>query len=162
MRQKVTGSLVWTPEPNSQRAGTFGDVASQFYVAMEGEVTAAIDNDSRSRAGTCAQEGSKTYAIKDLPPAARQYLVLEVAADGRYRMMLGMVSMFLQFQATQKCSSRMPGPNNNGKVNVNSVGIVIGQQEGRITEQGIAGQTPQPIVFGVLSYIGEWQFKKIQ
>ncbi len=162
MRQKVTGRLVWTPEANSQRTGTFGDVASQFYVATEGEVTAAIDNDSRSRAGTCAQEGSKTFAIKDLPPAARQYLVLEVAADGRYRMMLGMVSMFLQFQATQKCSSFMPGPNNNGKVNVNSVGIVIGQQEGRITEQGFAGQTPQPIVFGVLSYTGEWQFKKIQ
>jgi len=161
MRQKVTGRLVWSPEQNSGNAGTFGDVASQFYVPMEGEITAAIDNDSRSRAGSCEQEGSKTFAIKDLPPAARQYLVLEVAADGRYRMMLGMVSAFLQFEATQKCSSRMPGPRGNGKVNVNSVGIVIGQQDGRVTEEGVAGRTAQPIVYGPLSYTGEWRFRQI-
>jgi hypothetical protein len=158
-RQKVTGRLVWTPEQNSRRTGTFGDVPSQFYVPTEGEITASIDSEGRSRAGTCAQEGSKTFAIKDLAPGARQYLVLEVAADGRYRMMLGMVSMFLQFEATQKCSSRVPGGNT--KVNVNSVGIVIGQQDGHVTDEGLAGQTAQPIVYGVHSYTGGWQFKKM-
>ena len=160
-RQKVTGRLVWTPEPNSRRAGTFGDVPSQFYVATDGEITAAIENEGSSRAGSCAQEGSKTFAVKDLPPGAHQYLVLEVAADGRYRMMLGMVSSFLQFEAAQKCTGRVPGANRNAKINVNSVGIVIGQQDGRITDEGVAGQTAQPIVFGVLSYTGEWQFKKM-
>jgi len=163
MRQKVTGRLLWTPEQNSGRAGTFGDVASQFYVPTEGEITAAIDNDNRSRADSCAQEGSKTFAIKDLPPAARQYLVLEVAADGRYRMMLGMVSAFLQFEASQRCSGRVaPVPGGNGKINVNSVGIVIGQQDGRVTDEGVAGQTTQPIVYGPLSYTGEWRFKRTQ
>jgi hypothetical protein len=162
-RQKVTGRLVWTPEQNSLRARTFGEVPSQFYVATEGEITAAIDNNNRSRAGSCAQEGSKTFAIKDLPPVARQYLVLEVAADGRYRMMLGMVSAFLQFEARQRCSSpmgRVPGGNTN--VNVNSVGIVIGQQDGRVTDEGVVGQTAQPIMYGPLSYTGEWRFKKTQ
>jgi len=160
-RQKVTGKLVWSPEQNSARARTFGEVPSQFYVATEGEITASIDNDNRSRAGSCAQEGSKTFAIKDLPPAARQYLVLEVAADGRYRMMLGMVSAFLQFEASQRCSSPMGRvPGGNTKINVNSVGIVIGQQDGRVTDDGVAGQTAQPIVYGPLSYTGEWRFKK--
>jgi len=162
MRQKVTGRLVWTPETNASRARSFGEVASQFYVATEGEITASIDNDSRSRAGSCAQEGSKTFAIKDLPPAARQYLVLEVAADGRYHMMLGMISMFLQFEATQRCSGRVaPVPGGNSRINVNSVGIVIGQQDGRVTDEGVAGKTAQPIVYGPLSYTGEWHFKKI-
>ena len=158
-RQKVTGRLVWTPEQNSARAGTFGDVPSQFYVPSEGEITVSIDNDNKSRAGSCVQQGSKTFAFKDLAPGARQYLVLEVASDGRYRMMLGMVSMFLQFEATQKCSIRVPGAN--GKIPVNSVGIVIGQQEGKVTDTGVAGQTERPIVFGPLSYTGVWQFKKI-
>jgi hypothetical protein len=158
-RQKVTGRLVWTPEQNSRRAGTFNEVPSQFYAATEGEITASIDNEGRSRAGSCAQEGSKTFAIKDLPPGAHQYLVLEVAADGRYRMMLGMISAFLQFEATQKCSGRVPG--GNAKVNVNDVGIVIGQQDGRIIDEGFAGQTAQPIVLGPHSYTGGWQFKKM-
>ena len=158
-RQKVTGRLVWTPEQNSPRGGTFGDVSSQFYVPTDGEITVSIDNEGKSRAGSCVQEGSKTFAIKDLAPGARQYLVLELAADGRYRMMLGMVSAFLQFEATQRCSGRVPGGNR--KVNVNSVGIVIGQQDGRVTDEGVAGQTAQPIVFGPLSYTGGWQFKKI-
>lgn len=53
------------------------------------------------------------------------------------------------------------GPRGNGKVNVNSVGIVIGQQDGRVTEEGVAGRTAQPIVYGPLSYTGEWRFKRI-
>jgi len=158
-RQKVTGRLVWTPEQNSARAGTFGDVPSQFYVPSDGEITVSIDNDNKSRAGSCVQQGSKTFAFKDLAPGARQYLVLEVASDGRYRMMLGMVSMFLQFEAMQKCSIRVPGAN--AKIPVNSVGIVIGQQEGQVTDTGVAGRTEQPIVFGPLSYTGVWQFKKM-
>jgi hypothetical protein len=55
----------------------------------------------------------------------------------------------------------MRGPNGNKRVNINSVGIVIGQQDGRVTDEGIAGQTTQPIVYGPLSYTGEWQFKKL-
>ena len=125
----------------------------------DGEITVSIDNDNKSRAGSCVQQGSKTFAFKDLAPGARQYLVLEVASDGRYRMMLGMVSMFLQFEAMQKCSIRVPGAN--AKIPVNSVGIVIGQQEGQVTDTGVAGRTEQPIVFGPLSYTGVWQFKKM-
>jgi hypothetical protein len=159
LRQKVTGRLVWMPEQNSQRAGTFADAPSQFYVATDGEITASIDNDNRSYAGTCTAKGSKTFALKDLPPGARQYLVLEVTADGRYRMMLGMVSYFLKFDATQRCTGLVRVPDQ--KTNVNSVGIRIGQQDGRVGDEGVVGQIQPPIVDGPLSYTGEWRFKKI-
>jgi hypothetical protein len=159
LRQKVTGRLVWMPEENSQRAGTFADAPSQFYVATDGEITASIDNENRSFGGTCTAKGSKTFALKDLPPGARQYLVLEVTADGRYRMMLGMVSYFLQFDATQRCTGRVRVPDQ--KTNVNSVGIRIGQQDGRVSDEGIVGQIQPSIVNGPLSYTGEWQFKQI-
>jgi hypothetical protein len=162
--QKVSGRLVWTQEENPARAQTFGDVHSTFYVPTDGEITVAIDNKSGSLAGSCVQEGSKTFAIKDLPPGARQYLVLEVAADGRYRMMLGMISYFLQFEAGQKCSGRVAGmrlPGGDRTVTLNAA-IAIGQQEGRLSDEGIAGETAQPIVIGVQSYTGAWRFRKIQ
>jgi hypothetical protein len=47
------------------------------------------------------------------------------------------------------------------KTNVNSVGIRIGQQDGRVSDEGIVGQIQPPIVNGPLSYTGEWQFKQI-
>jgi hypothetical protein len=147
------------PEQNSQRAGTFADAPSQFYVATDGEITASIDNENRSFGGTCTAKGSKTFALKDLPSGARQYLVLEVTADGRYRLMLGMVSYFLQFDATQRCTGLVRVPDQ--KTNVNSVGIRIGQQDGRVSDEGIVGQLAQPVVVGPLSYTGEWRFKKI-
>ena len=55
-----------------------------------------------------------------------------------------------------------PVPGGNRNVNVNGVGIVIGQQDGLVTDEGVVGQTAQPIVYGVLSNTGEWQFRKVQ
>jgi hypothetical protein len=42
---------------------------------------------------------------------------------------------------------------------VNDAGIVIGRQEGQITDEGVVGHTATPIVMGVHSYTGSWEFK---
>ncbi len=165
--QKITGRLVWSPEADSSRPRTFEDVESKFYVPTEGQITVAIESEGKSLAGSCVIEGSKSFAIRSLPPAAMKYLVLEVAEDGRYRMMLGMVSYFLQFDATQKCTVQaapgfpiaMPGGGSEA-VTINDAAIVIGRQEGRLVEDRIVGKTLRPIVEGVHSYVGEWQFQK--
>lgn len=162
---RITGRLVWSPEQGASRARTFGDVASTFLVPSGGEINVELESTGRSEAGKCAVEGSKTFQITELPPMALNYLTLELAADGRYRLMLGMVSKYLEFQAKRNCSVRAaPGfpvalPGADGPQIVNSAGIVIGKQEGRVTDEGVVGQTPAPIVFGVHRYTGTWAFK---
>ncbi|MGH8198515.1 MAG: hypothetical protein ACRETI_10120 [Steroidobacteraceae bacterium] len=168
MDYKTDGRLVWTAEPDSARAHTFGEVASKFYVPTDGEITVKIDSEGKSMAGSCVYEGSENFAIKSLPPAALKLLLLEVAADGRYRIMLRMNDEFLEFQATQICSVQaapgfpiaMPG-GGRGTAIINDAGIVIGRQEGTVVDETVAGRTAAPIVFGPISVTGEWRFKKI-
>jgi hypothetical protein len=160
MVSEISGTLVWTPEEGAQRAKTFGDVDSTFYVPTDGEITVDVKSVGQSNAGACTINGNKTFSIRSLPPPGRQFLVLEVAADGRYKMMLGMISYFLQFQATQTC--RVRRRETNEPVIVNDAGVVIGPQQGSLTADGIAGETPQPIVFGVHSYVGRWAFRRIE
>jgi hypothetical protein len=135
-------------------------------VPRDGEISVQTVSTGKSVAGSCKVEGSKAFAIKDLPPDALQYLTLEIAADGRYRLMLGMISKYLQFQATQDCSIRaapgfpMPVPGGGKQAAlVNDAGIVIGRQEGQMTDDGVVGRTPAPIVMGVHSFTGSWEFK---
>jgi hypothetical protein len=44
---------------------------------------------------------------------------------------------------------------------INDVGVVIGPQQGVMTGEAIVGATEQPIVYGVNSYSGQWEFKKV-
>lgn len=154
---EITGTLVWTPTNESTRGKTFGEIDSQLYVPTDGELTVHFKTEARSADGTCTQEVSKTFAIRELPPAAFQRLYLEVAADGRYKMMLGMTNYFLPLEAAQHCTFKSAGAR--ATVPVNEAGVVIGPQEGVLTGDAIEGETSKPIVYGVHSYSGRWEFK---
>ncbi len=157
---KTDGRLVWTRERDNGRAHTFGEVDSTFYIPADGEITVRIDSEGKSVAGSCKYEGSKTFAVKDLPPAALQYLLLEVADDGRYRLMLGMISRYLQFEVKRKCRIPVAPGFGRGAEIVNDSGIVIGKQEGTIVDDAVAGRTAAPITMGPISITGDWQFKR--
>jgi hypothetical protein len=156
---EITGKLVWTPTDQSTRPKTFGEVDSQFYVPTDGELNVHFKMEARSPDGTCTREVSKTFAIRELPPAAFQRLYLEVAADGRYKMVLGMTNYFLPLEAAQRCTFKAAGAR--ATVPVNEAGVVIGPQEGVLAGDAIEGATAQPIVYGVHSYSGRWEFKKV-
>jgi hypothetical protein len=163
---RITGQVLWGPKQDSSREGTFGEVSSTLLVPRDGEIAVQAESTGKSVAGSCKVEGSRTFSIRDLPPEALQYFTLEIAADGRYRLMLGMISKYLQFQARQDCSMRaapgfpMPVPGGGKQtVVVNDAGIVIGRQEGQLTEDGVIGHTAAPIVMGVHSFTGSWEFK---
>jgi hypothetical protein len=158
---EITGSLRWTPEENSARPSSFGDLGSVFYVPTDGEITVKVGGDGRSIAGNCTHEGSKTFPLRQLPPAALQYLVLELAGDGRYKIWLGMLSYYLQFQVETKCRVRT-GQRLEQPFDINDAGIVLGQQEGVVTNETIAGETPAPIVIGYDRYTGRWEFRKVE
>jgi hypothetical protein len=156
---ETTGRVLWTPEEKSSRAGSFGEVASAFLVPTDGEIRVDATGEGHSVAGRCTHKGGKTFAIRDLPPEALQYTLLEIAADGRYKLWLGMVSYFLQFQVEGECDV-VGGKRMRQTLDVNEAGIVIGQQEGVLVGDAISGATAAPIVMGVHRYTGNWDFKK--
>jgi len=154
---EITGNLVWTPDGHPAHPKTFGDVDSQFYVPTDGELRVDVKIEAQSQAGTCTRDATKTFAVRKLPPAALQNVYLEVAADGRYNLRLGMISYFLPVEAAQRCSFKASSE----AAPINDVGVVIGPQHGTMTGDAIVGATEQPIVYGVNSYSGEWDFKKV-
>ena len=153
----ITGSLVWTQDEHPAHPKTFGDVDSRFYVPTGGVLTVDVKIESQSQSGTCARDASKTFPIGKLPPAALQNLYLEVAADGRYKLRLGMISYFLPVEATQRCTFKAASE----AAPINDVGVVIGPQQGAMTGDAIVGATEQPIVYGVNTYSGRWEFKGV-
>ena len=157
---EITGHLLWTPEENSARPSSFGDLGSVFYVPTDGEITVKVGGEGRSAAGSCAHEGSKTYSLRELPPEALQYLVLELAGDGRYKVWLGMVSYYLQLQVQEKCSVRT-GQRLEQTLVINDAGIVLGQQDGVMANDTVAGETAAPVVIGYDRYTGRWEFRKV-
>jgi len=157
---EITGRLLWTPEENSARPSSFADLGSLFYVPTDGEITVKVSGEGRSAAGNCAHEGSKTFLLRQLPPEALQYLVLEVAGDGRYKVWLGMVSYYLQLQVQEKCSVRT-GQRLEQTLNINDAGIVLGQQDGTMANDTLAGETAAPVVIGLDRYTGRWEFRKV-
>lgn len=164
---RIDGRLVWTPDPDSARAHSFGEVESRFYAPTDGEITVKIDQEGKSIAGSCVYEGSRTFPIRSLPSAALKMLTLEVAADDRYRLMLGMISKYLQFQVALNCRVQaapgfpiaMPGGGGGTEI-INDAGIVLGKQEGTVVDDTIAGRTAAPIVYGPHSFTGEWRFTR--
>jgi hypothetical protein len=158
---EITGRLVWTLDQRPAHPKTFGDVDSQFYVPTDGELKVDVKLQARSEGGTCMRGGSKTFTIRDLPPAALQNLYLEVAADGRYKMRLGMISYFLQVEAVQRCTFKVHSDARGNAVPINDVGVVIGPRQGVMTGDVIAGATQPAVVYGVHSYDGRWQFRRV-
>ena len=156
---EIAGRLVWQLEERSTRAGSFGDVASAFYVPTDGEIRVNVNGVGRSLAGRCTHEGEKTFKVSELPAEALRLMLLEIAADGRYNLWLGMVSFFLQFQVEEVCETRV-GRGLRQTFDVNDGGIVLGQQQGLMTDDKVSGATQAPIVFGALHYTGSWEFTK--
>jgi hypothetical protein len=153
----ITGNLTWTRDP-ATRASTFGDEQSVFFVPTDGQIEIEVESEGHTLAGVCTQKGSKTFAIRDLPPGALQYLLLEVANDGRYRIWLGMVGSFLQFEVGSRCA--IGGRSLKETLAVNDASIVLGQQGGVATGEALVGELAAPIVDGPFRYTGSWNFKK--
>jgi hypothetical protein len=157
--REIAGRLVWQLEEGSTRAGSFGDVASAFYVPADGEIRVNVKGAGRSLAGRCTYEEEKTFKVRELPAEALRLTLLEIAADGRYNLWLGMVSSFLQFQVEEVCQTRV-GRGLRQTFDVNDAAIVLGQQQGVVTDDKVSGATQAPIVFGPLHYTGSWEFTK--
>jgi hypothetical protein len=160
----TTGHLVWTPEAGEPRsAPTFGAVRSTFYRATGGDITVDIHGESVAIGGPggCSYTSRKTFQVAELPAAAHQFLVLEVAADGRYKLMLGMRDGFLLLDRETVC--RVPGGRDLRQTDVdNSAAIQIGIHEGTLNaEQAVAGRLAQPIRRGLGTTDGEWSFKPV-
>ncbi|HET8698098.1 MAG TPA: hypothetical protein VFO94_11455 [Gammaproteobacteria bacterium] len=156
---EIAGRLVWQLEERSTRAGSFGEVASAFYLPADGEIRVMVKGVGRSLAGRCTYEGEKTFNVRELPPEALRLMLLEIAADGRYNLWLGMVSSFLQFQVEEVCEARV-GRRLRQTFDLNDAAIVLGQQQGMVTDDKVSGATQAPIVFGPLHYTGSWEFTK--
>lgn len=153
---EVAGRLLWSTDQS--RARTFGEIASAVYVPADGEITVTVHADGRSRIGACTYEGSKTFSIRELPPAALRYLQLEVAANGQYKLMLGMISAYLQFQLDGVCDTRVTRRRRQ-TVDINDAAVALGAQQGTVTNEAIVGETTQPIVDGRDRYTGRWEFR---
>jgi hypothetical protein len=157
---EITGRLRWTVEDGSTRPSSFGDAGSTFYVPTDGEITVRVHTDGRSVAGVCAYDGEHTFALAELPREALQYMVLEIGGDGRYKLWLTMVSYYLQFELQGRCNMRT-GRRIQQTLDINDAGIVLAQQDGVVTNDVVAGQTPAPIIYGVHRYEGRWEFRKL-
>jgi hypothetical protein len=158
---EITGRLVWTPDTTSMRRRLFGDVASTMYVPTDGEITVKVRGEGRSVYGTCSFSAEKTFAVRELPPEVLHFLQLEVAQDGRYKLMLGLFGNSLEFPANVRCvvpSARL----DQRTVEDRDASIALGLQQGVLTNDIVAGQTTEPIVFGMFRFEGRWEFKPLE
>ncbi|HEX7236984.1 MAG TPA: hypothetical protein VF405_08495, partial [Gammaproteobacteria bacterium] len=116
----------------------------------------------RSAAGACTHDGDHTFQLAELPREALQYMVLEVAGDGRYKLWLSMVSYYLQFKVQAKCDFTSRARSVEQTLDINDAGIVLAQQEGVLMNDAVVGQTAAPITMGYDRYEGRWEFRKVQ
>jgi len=71
-----------------------------------------------------------------------------------------MVSYYLQLQVQAKCSVRT-GQRLDQPLTINDAGIVLGQQDGVMANDTVAGETAAPVVIGLDRYTGRWEFRKV-
>ncbi len=160
--QTVTGRLVWVPDRERQHAPTFGDVASVFYVLSDGEITVETSTGTaNSVGGACESQGSKTFALGSLPAGVLQYLLLEIAADGRYNLVLA-IPDYPQTTWEIEAVCRIRGARTTRqKIPAARPAVQIGRQQGRLNEdQSFVGDMA-PIRRGPLEITGQWSFKKL-
>jgi hypothetical protein len=162
--QKVTGTLVWTPDDAPKSKPTFGDVPSSFYKVSGGDISIEMDYVFQGLGGSkCEQRGRDTFALASLPEALLQYLQLEIAQDGRYRLSLGLpdrVWSVWKMEVEAVCT--FPGGQvRRERVSVNQVAVQIGVRQGTLTaEEGVAGELTPPIRRGPRTITGNWSFSK--
>ena len=155
--QTMTGRLVWTSEPSSQRTPSYGDVPSAFYRPTQGEITIELSNTNTNAAGgSCETQGRETFALASLPPSVLQYLLLEIAEDGRYKLILAIPDYpQTTWEANTVCRV---GRTTRQKTPAMLPAIMIGIQEGRLNaDQAVVGEMP-PMQRGPLTTTGNWSF----
>lgn len=160
---KVTGNLLWKPEEDGKRSSpTFGDVKSMFFRPASGDVTVNVKVRSVGLGGpaTCEGEGERTFSVDQMRQGALRHMLLEIAADGRYKVTLVIPDNpdpfpKWDFQAT----CRFPTKTVNAPQDVRYVSVILGRQQGTVDDEGIKGRLPQPIRTGPREINGEWSFK---
>jgi hypothetical protein len=156
--QTMTGRLVWTSEPSSQRTPSYGDVPSAFYKPTQGEITIELSNTNTNAAGgSCETQGRETFALASLPPSVLQYLLLEIAEDARYKLILAIPDYpQTTWEADSVC--RVARRTTRQKTPAMLPAIMIGIQEGRLNaDQAVVGEMP-PMQRGPLTTTGQWSF----
>ena len=158
--ETLTGRLVWTSDNAGQHARSFGEVESSFYRPTAGEVTVELANvNTNSIAGSCETQGRQTFALSSLPPSVLQYLLLEIAADGRYKLILAITDYpQTPWEASSVC--RIPGAGTTRqKMPAMLSAVEIGIQQGTLNaEQAVVGEMA-PQQRGPRTITGNWSFK---
>ncbi len=160
IQETLTGRLVWRPDPPAGRASSFGDTPSTFYRATEGEITVEYKSVGTNAVGpaTCTTEGRHSFAISGLPPAVLEYLTLEIASDGRYRMVLVVTDAVpSNYEADSTC--RFPTKVVRQKTPAMLPALIIGEQQGSMdSDRALKGEmTPQNQ--GPRTVTGKWEFR---
>lgn len=163
---RVTGNLVWKPEKGEQRSSpTFGDVQSTFFRPTEGEITIEEEfvNYGFGGPGKCAGSGRKTFSMDQLAQGALRHMLLEIAADGRYKVTLVIPDNpdpFPRWKFDSTCT--FPNVTAHEPVEVRYVAVVLGRQQGVVDDNGINGQLQPPIRRGPRFITGDWSFTASQ
>jgi len=159
---KVTANLVWTPEKDDQRsAPSFNDVESIFFRPSEGEITIEENflNWGIGGPGKCTGTGRRTFSVDQLTPGALRYMLLEIAADGRYKVTLVIPDNPDSFPGWEFDSAcEFPNITAHQTVPVHHIAVVLGRQQGVMEDQGIIGRLPAPIHRGPRTITGDWTF----
>lgn len=162
---KVTGTLTWTPEDGaSPSSPTFGDVKSSFYKPTAGQFV--VEKTFRSEAiggpGNCSGSDRRTFTLEQLAPGALRFMTLEIAEDGRYRLILAIPDRpdpFPRWEFESICT--FPSTTTRQREQVRDVAVALGKQEGRLnSDQDVIGQLAAPIRRGPRVINGSWSFKK--
>jgi hypothetical protein len=110
-------------------------------------------------AGVCEGEGRKSFAVEQLTPGALRYMLLEIAADGRYKVTLVIPDNPDSFPTWEFGSTcKFPNATAQQSQDVRYVSVILGRQQGTIDDEGIRGRLPSPIRRGPREINGEWSF----
>jgi len=161
--ETLSGRLVWTSDNAGQHAQSFGDVHSTFYRPTAGEITVELSVvNTNSIAGSCETQGRETFALASLPPSVLQYLLLEIADDGRYKLTLA-ITDYPQTRWEADAVCRIPGTGTTRqKVPAMLSAVTVGIQEGRLNEERAVVGEMAPQQRGPLTTTGNWSFKLAQ
>ena len=161
---KISGRLVWSPDTRGA-ASTFGEHESSFFRPTAGEMTVALESKSRGLQGMsdCKTEGSRTFPVSSLAQGALQYMLLEIADDGRYKLTLVIPDTpdpFPAWSVDSVCT--FPNASHTSSEPVKHLGLLLGLQQGTLDSgQAVVGRTEAPIRRGPREVTGSWSFKRL-
>jgi hypothetical protein len=163
IEMKVDARIAWEPEKGELPSlPTFGDVKSTFFRPSAGEF--AVEVRVRSPGipvGSCSGGGRRTFALSQLAPDALRFMTLELADDGRYKLMLVIPDRpdpFPTWQIPVACNAPMMATTINQ--DVRDVAVLLGRQDGTLDrEDGIVGKVQPPIRRGPREISGSWSFR---